>query len=187
MPAWLNFSQPKAHQHLTRLPKTQSKSATAQTAPTFLQTTSAMMQRSLLLWAADVCIETLHTPLGFAISVSAHCLPQHHGKEGAYELHFTCPLFLHRTVLLSEICFCGLLGAAPAVWISPLEGWQSRLFAPLNTFPSLQLCPCSERPASGNWIAPATQFFAPLCSHSQWGQTAPGMVPEYLGTGEDLG
>lgn len=168
-------------------PKKTQQISKAQTAPTFLQTTSATTQRSLLLWGADVWIEMLHTLLGFVTSVSAHCLHQHHGKEGADELHFTCPLSLHRTVLLSEICFYGLLGSAPAVWVSLLEGWQSRLSAPLNTFPSLQLCPCSESPASGNWIAPVTQFFAPLCSHSQQGHTAPGMVPEYLGRGEDLG
>lgn len=161
----------------------QMSSSSEQTAPALLQTTGAVMLCSLLLWAADVWIETLHTLLGFAMSVSACRPPQHHGKAGAAQLHFSCPLPSH----VSATCFSALLGSAPAVWISLLEEWQSRFFAPLNTFPSLQLCPCSGRPASGNWTAPATQFFFPLCSHSQRGQTVPGMVPEYLGTGADPG
>lgn len=94
----------------------------------------------------------LHTLIGFAMSVSARRPPQHRGKEDADELHFAfaCPLPLHGVMLLSEMCLSGLLVSALTVGISPLEEWQSRLFVPRNTFPSLQLCPCSGHPASGN-------------------------------------
>lgn len=120
-------------------------------------------------WICHLCISTL--------SSSAPC------HRRCCGLHFACPLPLHEAELLSEAWFSGLRKSALAAGISLPEEWQSRLFAPLNTFPSLQLCPCSDRPASGNWIAPAAQFFSPLCSHSQQEQTVPGTVPEYLGTG----
>jgi len=54
------------------------------------------------------------------LRLCTHCLDlpslcQHHGKEGADELHFAYPLPLHGTMLLSEIRFSGLRVSALAV------------------------------------------------------------------------
>lgn len=132
---------------------------TEQTSPTLLHTASTLMQ--WFCWDADAWNETAwicHLCISILFSSAQRqrwwvtlCLP-------SGPLH---------AMLLNEMCFSGLHTSVLAVWISPLEEWQSRLFAPLNTFPSLQLCLGSGHPSSGNWTAPAAQFFSPLCSHSQ--------------------
>lgn len=108
------------------------------------------------------------------------------GNSRCSWVRLCCPL-PSSSRFLSEMWFSALPVRAPAAGISRLEEWQNRLFAPPSTFPSLQWCPCSGRPANGNWTAPAAQSFSPPCSRSQQGQAVQGRAPECLGRAGDPG